>query len=417
MKLKSFEIKSYRSCIKTKVPLQDQLTGLIGINGAGKSNILNALTLLRKLCRARSLTRDMESSSRSACRIAAEIEHQNKIILMKGNVIYETDERNYDEVYSSELKFNLREFGDYADWFSIPIQLFRHRALFASVTEAEHETRSANMFRYFLFKDELEFEIIRRSRKIRRLLSNIAAFFDGINYYSASQFSDPSRCPVSIELEEGRPVRRYRPGPGHDQFMLDLYKSVKADDTQYKRYLNTVGNDGIGLVDNIEFHEMEMPSSYYEVTAGGRTRKIERNRLLVVPTFTISNTQLSPNQLSEGTFKTLALVFYILTDDSKLLLIEEPEVCVHHGLLSSIISLIETQSKKKQIIMSTHSDFVLDHLDPENLVLVKWVPTRGTIATPLNKHMSKNDYQALRVYLKESGNLGEYWKEGGFDNG
>jgi len=171
------------------------------------------------------------------------------------------------------------------------------------------------------------------------------------------------------------------------------------------------------MVDKIEFLEVVLPSSYYEVIAGGKVKKIERNRLLVVPTFTVNNTQLSPNQLSEGTFKTLALVFYILTDVSALLLIEEPEVCVHHGLLSSIISLIETQSKKKQIVMSTHSDFVLDHLDPENLLLVKWLPEKGTLATPLKKSMSKNDYEALRVYLKESGNLGEYWKEGGFENG
>jgi hypothetical protein len=59
----------------------------------------------------------------------------------------------------------------------------------------------------------------------------------------------------------------------------------------------------------------------------------------------------------------------------------------------------------------------LDHLDPENLLLVKWVPAKGTIATPLDKSMSKNEYEALRLYLKESGNLGEYWKEGGFGNG
>jgi len=416
MKLRSFEIDSYRSCIKTKFTLQDQLTGLIGINGAGKSNILNALMLLKKIYRARPPMRDKESSSRSKCHIAAEIEHQKKILFIKGNVTYETDEHNYDEVYLSELKFNFREFADYSKWINIPIQLLIDPGPFTVVDEAQPEIIQMSLFRYFPFKDYDDYERILKSRKIQRLLSNVATLFDGINYYSASQFSDPSRCPVSIELEENRPVRRPRSGTGHDQFMLDLYKSSKANDTQYKRYSNTVGNDGIGLVDEIQFLEMEMPSSYYEVKAGGKIRKIERNRLLVVPRFTINNTELSPNQLSEGTFKTLALVFYILTDDSKLLLIEEPEVCIHHGLLSSIISLIETQSKKKQIVMSTHSDFVLDHLDPENLLLVKWLPDRGTIATPLNKSMSKNDYLALRIYLKESGNLGEYWKEGGLEN-
>jgi len=359
----------------------------------------------------------MVSSSRSECHITATIEDQNKSIFIRGAVIYETDERNYDDVYYSDLKFNFRDFGYFPrKWLRIPIQFFGRPATSTSIAESEQDTRGTDILRYLVARDE-DFKLIIKSKKIREFLSDVAGFFDGIKYYSASQFSDPSRCPVSIELEEDRPVRKYRPSTGHDQFILDLYKSWKVNDTQYKRYLNTVGNNGIGLVDAIDFRNLEMPSSYYKVQAGGKTEKIERNKLLVVPTFTICNTQLSPNQLSEGTFKTLALVFYILTDDSKLLLIEEPEVCVHHGLLNSIISLIKTQSKKKQIVMSTHSDFVLDHLDPENLLLVKWVPAKGTIATPLDKSMSKNEYEALRLYLKESGNLGEYWKEGGFGNG
>jgi len=34
----------------------------------------------------------------------------------------------------------------------------------------------------------------------------------------------------------------------------------------------------------------------------------------------------------------------------------------------------------------------------------------------LTKTLSQNDYKALKEYLENSGNLGEYWKEGGFDD-
>jgi len=250
--------------------------------------------------------------------------------------------------------------------------------------------------------------------KNQHLFPDIVSLFNGINYYSASQVSDPSRCPVSIELEEGRPLKRSRSYASHEQFIFDLYRTWKEQGKSYKRYLSTVNKEGIGLIDDFEFTEVDMPSSSYEVRSGGKIRKIERNRLLIVPSFSIAGNKLSPNQLSEGTFKTLALLFYVLTDESKLLLIEEPEVCIHHGLLSSIISLIKTHSKQKQIVISTHSDFVLDQLFPENLVLVKRQTNTGTTAKPLSKSMSKNDYKALRRYLEESGNLGEYWREGGF---
>ena len=69
----------------------------------------------------------------------------------------------------------------------------------------------------------------------------------------------------------------------------------------------------------------------------------------------------------------------------------------------------------RPVLISTHSDYVLDHLNPENLLLVKKTNNKGTVASPLNKLLSKNDYRALKDYLQESGNLGEYWREGGFD--
>lgn len=69
-----------------------------------------------------------------------------------------------------------------------------------------------------------------------------------------------------------------------------------------------------------------------------------------------------------------------------------------------------------QIIISTHSDFVLDKLEPENVVLVDKNRNKGTIAKSLFKTLSKNEFQALKDYLENSGNLGEYWKEGGFED-
>lgn len=415
MLIESFEIASYRSCLRAKFPLQPDLTGLIGINASGKSNLLNAIALLKKITRSGPPIRREDSSSRNTCRIALAVRHRNKTIYIRGNIVYETDEHNYDDVYNSQLKFNFREFTGESTWIQIPIQYFgsARDAIFMDSSSLISD-RQMFMLKYY---SRAGYKLIHKSKEIQQHLSEVLTLFSGINYYSASQFSDPSQCPVSIELEEERPVRRARLSGSrvsHEQFMFDLYRSHRANDKQYKRYLNTIGREGIGLIDSIQFPELEMPSSYYKVETGGRISKIERNRLLVVPRFTANNTDLSPNQLSEGTFKTLALVFYILNDDSRVLLIEEPEVCVHHGLLSSIMSLIKTQSKKKQIVMSTHSDFVLDHLDPDNLLLVEWSAEKGTTAKPLSKSMSKNDYKALHLYLKEAGNLGEYWRESSF---
>mgnify|MGYP003513161264 FL=1 len=49
MKLLNFEIKPYHSCLNTSLGLHNNLIALNGINGAGKSNIRNAILLLKKM--------------------------------------------------------------------------------------------------------------------------------------------------------------------------------------------------------------------------------------------------------------------------------------------------------------------------------------------------------------------------------
>ncbi|WP_374991952.1 AAA family ATPase [Burkholderia multivorans] len=118
------------------------------------------------------------------------------------------------------------------------------------------------------------------------------------------------------------------------------------------------------------------------------------------------------NQLSEGTFKTLALAFYIITDSSRLLMVEEPEVCVHHGLLTRVVDTLKSYSKIKQTFISTHSDLLVDDLEPENIFVVDMI-RNGTRVKQLEDWLPKNAKIALHTYLAESGSLGEYWRSGG----
>jgi predicted ATPase len=135
----------------------------------------------------------------------------------------------------------------------------------------------------------------------------------------------------------------------------------------------------------------------------------------VIPEIKISNSTLSPSQLSEGTFKTLGMLFYLMTGKGSVILLEEPEVCVHHGLLASIIELLKSYSKTKQVIFSTHSDYILDSLDTDSVFRVKKDPSAGTSVLPLKKSLSKEDVSALRNFLATEGSLGEFWRAGNID--
>lgn len=395
MKIKEVEICNYRSCIKTRFEIVANLTALIGINGVGKSNILNALQLIKKSRRLRRYFGQEQSESVLVTTLYFKIEYEEKIVLLNSKIYYVTDERNTDEIYNIELKYRIdgtpskrwilidNEYIEVADFMN-------RKAILEVPKNKQFQTEKA------------KWEI--------RFIQNITR----INYYSATQFSDPSRCPISFELEDDNIARSVSSNRVHEYFLYELYRIYKSKPDVFKLYLNTVNKNGINIIDDFKFLEHEIPSSTYKVKTGGQVQKIEKSRKIIVPSVIVDGLNLSPNQLSEGIFKTIALVFYIINDESELLLIEEPEVCVHHGLLNSLIELIKIYSKKKQIIISTHSDFVLDKLEPENILLVK--KEKSTQAKGLPKSLSANEYKALKEYLENSGNLGEYWKEGGFEN-
>jgi hypothetical protein len=242
----------------------------------------------------------------------------------------------------------------------------------------------------------------------------ISEFCRDIKYYSASQFTDPGSSPVSFEVDEEGTRPRFQRYRGHERILYDMYSAKRAiGDGRYGRFINIVGPQGLGLIDSLTFRSVRTSSATYSVRVGGKVEVRKRNKLLIVPQFKIGGLVLSPNQLSEGTFKTLALLFQVITADSQLLLIEEPEVCVHHGLLSSILELIKNHSQSRQVIISTHSDFVLDHVEPENVFSVSFNKKFGTLVRHIPETLSRKEIAALKNYLAREGNLGEYWREGG----
>lgn len=417
MKLLKFTIRNYRSCQLTTLSPNSGLTALIGINGSGKSNLLSALLLLKRSTRFPiRYFADIDEAYLNRSHVSLEIEYETHLIRLRGDIFYFTNNQNIDDVLGTKLKWNLETITGKKTWIELPIEMLKLGGDYPFVISHSGRRLSYRDMAKGRWYGQREMKSL-LPEKVFPVVQKVTEYLIGINYYSASQFSDPSRCPVSLELEDNRPrIRRRRDTIDHEQFIYDLYRSYKAGTEAFLRLKNVIGPEGIGLVDDVNFDEIRLPSNVIEVRAGGKTEKKERTQLVVVPIFIIDGNTLSPNQLSEGTFKTLALLFYVLTDESQLLLVEEPEVCIHHGLLNSIITLIKDESRSKQIIISTHSDYVLDQLQPENVVLIDRKHEKGTKAKTVSKALSKTDFKALKQYLEDSGNLGEYWREGGLSD-
>lgn len=418
--LRRFRIRAYRSIKTAELKPDANLTALIGPNGSGKSNLLYGILLLRVL--GKRSVHDEEDLSASTCQVQADFQIGEYLVYFRGVVQFRTNNQNKDEVISLDQKWNFRNITGENKWIKLkPVRFFSAYPPGGAIYLGNKRTTSFKSHSYIMkFRSSvsrMDLSKISEDGNQRKIVSdcliNIERFTSGIGYYSASQFTNPAMCPTSFEINEDGNLREESVSP-QTQFLYDLYDLHAADDPAYLSYLSLVDSNGVGLIDRIEWKLITFSSSSYEVEMGGKVVDKKRERILVVPTIYIGNSQLSFNQLSEGTFRTLAVIFYIVTDKSKLLLIEEPEVCVHHGLLSSIISIIRDFSERKQIIFSTHSDFVIDHLDPENVFVVKKTESDGTTVSAVSKSMSSRQFFALKRYLEMEGNLGEYLKDSGF---
>lgn len=415
MKIDKIDIRNYKSCDKTLLDINDSLTVLIGVNGSGKTSILSSIRLLKKIITERNnyhFDSSNISNSLFETNLYVDFRNNDTLIQLKADFFYDIGSETEEEIAYIKTSWKIPDF-KLKKWIEIPIDLLNPNIHF----NIDHAINRRRLFR----NKEIEKFLNIREQIPPDFYNNIAFVIEYVNsicYYSATQFSNNQKSPTSVDFEERdtkysyRPYRQYGP---HTTFIQDLIRLYREDKIKYERYLNLIGPNGLSLIDNISFEEVKFSSEEVKVKSGGKIITDTRKKLIVVPKIFFGNKILSFNQLSEGTYKTIALLFYVLQSDNSLLLIEEPEVCVHHGLLKSIIEIIKNESKNKQIVISTHSDFVLDQLQPENLVIVTRIDEEGTKSKKLTKGMTKNNYKALHEYLKTVGNLGEYWKEGGFD--
>ncbi len=409
MFIKKMQFKNYKSCLDTTFKLDPNLSVLIGPNSSGKTNVLTAMLLLHKLLQERHFPQEEADDQYTVqCKIKVWFDLNGKEIIFSAGLNTYVAEENRDVIVSSKQRWYLKDITGDSKWITVPLWVL-----------LEMKSRSGLQIRWPI-------HFLRRSKKTTEAdvkifnkafgpLSYVAEYISGMKYYSASQFTNPSRCPISFEIEVGRKRSR---GSGRSpmRFLSDLYNQSKdKDKSKYNDYFEVIGPSGMRLVDDIIFKEITTSSTEVSVRSGGKIHKRKLKKILVVPKFKIDKHKLSPNQLSEGTFKTIALLFYLMTEIGSILLIEEPEVCIHHGLLSSIIELIKSYSRGKQIIVSTHSDFVLDKVNVESVYKVTKKANEGTKVSHLTKSMTKKELAALRHYLNNEGNLGEYWRQGALD--
>ncbi len=110
---------------------------------------------------------------------------------------------------------------------------------------------------------------------------------------------------------------------------------------------------------------------------------------------------------SDGTLKMLAyLILLYDPHPPQLIGIEEPENYLHPKLLPELAEECNMASERTQLIVTTHSPFFVDNLDPKQV----WVLSRGPDG--YTKARCVADMKGIQEMLEEGASLGDLWIEG-----
>jgi predicted ATPase len=115
---------------------------------------------------------------------------------------------------------------------------------------------------------------------------------------------------------------------------------------------------------------------------------------------------ISASRLSDGTMRFLCLLVILLhPSPPPLVCIEEPELGLHPDAIMAIAKLLKEASERTQLIVTTHSEMIVDALSqsPEDVVVCEKIDGK-TVFT-------RQDDEKLKSWL-ERYTLGELWTRG-----
>jgi predicted ATPase len=319
-------IENYKSIARSYVELDD-FTVLVGINGSGKSNFLDALAFVKQ---AVSESLDSAFSDRSGI----------------PSVICQS----IDEADSFGIRLLIElEKNTYAD-YAFEIQKKGEFWRFSVLREKCVVSQNNNIIADYEIKDGLFTKTI---KGIKPKLSS-----EKLSLYAVS------------DIDEFRPLYDFLSTMLFYSIDPSSMKEIQKPDVD--QYLKRDGNNIASILEGIdqEFIDRRITSLMAKVSPEinkiGYVGLPEKEGTLIFNQDTGEGKSfvLLAKNMSDGTLRTLGLLVALYqSESSSFLAIEEPEATIHPGALEIIIQTLLEASVKRQVLITTHSPDLIDFKD------------------------------------------------------
>jgi len=334
LKLNKIELKGYKSIDNNgqTIPVNDDVTVLIGANGVGKSNIVSFLQLLSFAMSGSLQTYIGENGfadsflyygSKNTDRIKANLKFSSEdsdneytfyLAYAAGDQLIYTDEtisflkKGSNEPFKLTMDVGKKESQLYSNRngkYSKPINLFVNLLKGCQYFQFHDTTKDAKIRKNGFIGD---------NRFLRSDAGNLAAFLYGIKYQE-----------------------------GGEKYYNRIVRYIRLVMPQFGDFVmrpSVINHDYISL----DWREKD------------------------------SDFIFSVNQISDGTLRFMALATLLLQPAKtmpSIIVIDEPELGLHPVAISILAGLIKKASENAQIVIATQSPRLLDEFSPDNVVVIE----------------------------------------------
>lgn len=269
---------------------------------------------------------------------------------------------------------------------SLPYHYYRYHTGKSTIINLLHKSDNESETRRHLsdISNEelnLELSILSQRREANQELAYLANCFAGISFHQKRNFSlnEPPRQPGGLDSPSSFSSKLDR---NLSSVMRNLLKEPDLKSNimlQMKRFYPNINDIVFDSIDNnIQMYFHEDPLSQAIPAA----------------------------KMSDGSLHYLCLLAVLChPDPPPVICIEEPEMGLHPDIMPDVADLLIDASKRSQIIVTTHSDMLVDSLTdvPESIVVCE-KPKAST-------QLSRLDKDKLTSWLEDH-RLGEIWMSG-----
>ena len=338
-------LKNFKSFRYAQVKFDNPLF-LVGRNGSGKSNLLDALSFVSD-CARMPLRQVFEQHGGSGS-VATRYTHS-------------PDPRLPIEIRVDFLSDRKQSSGHFAVSIEAPSQTSSHLRVLREQLVVRHNNNLAWYKRDgfdFYSSEQGIYPSLSEENLVLPALSGIAAFFDVYKMLSEMIVYDIDANSIAQTV------------------LFDAANMLDRRGTRLGGVLKHIEDtDADTLAEVVELLSSVSPkiTSITSLPVGNKTA------------FLLSKDDLTFNssEASRGTLSALGLIVATLQSPiPPLLAFEEPEVNLHPGVMNSIATIIESAAQKTQVVVATHSPDLLDAkwIKPENIRVVFWEDQASHVA-------------------------------------